>query len=198
MKNFQNWPAWIPNPNALMSTLLLILMIEGLKLFLTYIFPLDGLLIVLPPKLKTILYLGTILSPIVVIAAVHHWLHLILDRFFPDMVTPEMGKTQGIIPGLISWWEGLYGWLAIYLSGFIIVLVNIILNPLAYHAEYFLMSDLLNWWNIIIGWFTLPNLVRVVTIAYLYQFDSVYKNHLMSLAKAAIETKASESDLDRE
>jgi len=185
MQNFKNWPVWIPNPNALMSAVLLVLLLEGINFFLRNIFPFEGLLIVLPPNLKLILYLVTLLSPVIVIAIAHHWLNIVLDRFFPNVTTPEMGKAEGIFPGLISWWEGLYGWLGIYLSNFVVVLVSIILNPNAIDSEFYLMHDLLAWWDIILGWFTIPNLVRLVTIAYLYQFDSIYRNHLMSLGAAS-------------
>ena len=193
MKNFQNWPVWIPNPNALMSAVLLVLLIEGIKFFLEYIFPFEGLLIVLPPNLKLILYATTLLSPIIVVAIAHHWLNLVLDRFFPNITTSEMGKAEGILPGLISWWEGLYGCMAIYFSNIVILLVEIILNPDAINSEFYLMHDLLAWWDIIIGWFTIPNLVRLVTIAYLYQFDNVYRNHLMSLG-AVSEIKKSDNE----
>lgn len=193
MKNFQNWPVWIPNPNALMSAVLLVLLIEGIKFFLEYIFPFEGLLIILPPNLKLILYAATLLSPIIVVAIAHHWLNLVLDRFFPNITTSEMGKAEGILPGLISWWEGLYGCMAIYFSNIVIVLVEIILNPDAINSEFYLMHDLLAWWDIIIGWFTIPNLVRLVTIAYLYQFDNVYRNHLMSLG-AVSEIKKSDNE----
>lgn len=193
MKNFQNWPVWIPNPNALMSAVLLVLLIEGIKFFLKYIFPFEGLLIVLPPNLKLILYAITLLSPIIVVAIAHHWLNLVLDRFFPNITTSEMGKAEGILPGLISWWEGLYGCMAIYFSNIVILLVEIILNPDAINSEFYLMHDLLAWWDIIIGWFTIPNLVRLVTIAYLYQFDNVYRNHLMSLG-AVSEIKKSDNE----
>ena len=193
MKNFQNWPVWIPNLNALMSAVLLVLLIEGIKFFLEYIFPFEGLLIILPPNLKLILYAATLLSPIIVVAIAHHWLNLVLDRFFPNITTSEMGKAEGILPGLISWWEGLYGCMAIYFSNIVILLVEIILNPDAINSEFYLMHDLLAWWDIIIGWFTIPNLVRLVTIAYLYQFDNVYRNHLMSLG-AVSEIKKSDNE----
>ncbi|MGK7918003.1 MAG: hypothetical protein AB4038_21120 [Prochloraceae cyanobacterium] len=179
--NLRNLPAWIPNVNAWMSSILLVLLLQGISIFLKTIFPLEQFLIILPPKLRSILYVLTLLSPILIIAVAHHWLHFFLDRFFPETRSPELGKIEGFIPGLMSWWEGLYGWLAIYVSSFIITIVSIILFS-SYNSTLDLFYDLLNWWDVIKGWFTLPNITRLVTISYLYQFENIVRNHLLCVA----------------
>ena len=57
-----------------------------------------------------------LLVPIVVISFSHHYLHLFLDRFFPDLRLPEMEKVTVFFPSIMSWWEGFYGLLVIIVA----------------------------------------------------------------------------------
>ncbi|MBE8965868.1 hypothetical protein IQ277_06305 [Nostocales cyanobacterium LEGE 12452] len=43
---------------------------------------------------------------------------------------PEIGRTHGLLLGIMSWWEGLYAWLVIVISTLIALLFSIILIPL--------------------------------------------------------------------
>lgn len=182
MKNFKNWPAWIPNPNAWMSAIVLLLLAWGTSVALQIISILGASTIFLPVKLRILLYYLALLSPIAVIAVAHHWLHIALDRFFPDSDarSPEMAGTSGLFPGLMSWWEGLYGWLAIGLA----LIVNSLVELMFYRNASFL-SNPLNWWKLIGSFWTISTAVRIVTAAYLYQFDYLVRDRLIAIGAAS-------------
>lgn len=175
----RNWPAWIPNPNAWMSAILLILLVRGLEVVIRIIFQMGSPLMEMSPKLKILLYFAALLSPILAIAVTHHFLHVFLDNYSSSSRTPGMSRTEGMLPTLMSWWEGLYGWMAIALAFVVSNIIQVIFLP-SFHSFY----DLLGWWNELRDLFTLPTLYRVITIAYLYQFEHLVRNHLMSVGSA--------------
>lgn len=172
----RNLPNWIPNPTAWMSAILLLILARGVSVVITIIAQLGDSLIWLPPKWKSILYIVALLSPILIIAVAHHLLHFILDRFFPNIRTPEMTERQGFFPGLMSWWEGFYGWQAIALA--LLVSSGI---QLFFLSSFNSLYDMLDWWNELKKLFTIPNLIRLLIIAYLYQLEYLVRQHLMSV-----------------
>jgi hypothetical protein len=175
-----NLPAWIPNINAWMSSLLIVILARGLG----YVFQLVYLLLdyFLPFSLreKLIVYSFFILSPIVLIAVVHHWLHFILDRFFPNTRSPEIGKVEGFFPGLISWWEGFFGWQALAIA----TLISGSLFAFFLPPEFKSLDNLWDWWYVIKPFLTVMTLIQLIVIAYLYQFESIVRNYLISVGKS--------------
>jgi hypothetical protein len=51
-----------------------------------------------------------------------------LDRFFPDTRTTT-DTSEGFFPGLMSWWEGLFAWLAIAVSTILAIAIIIAVFP---------------------------------------------------------------------
>jgi hypothetical protein len=172
----RNWPAWIPNPTAWMSAILLILLFRGIFVVIRIIFQIGEPLMAISPKLRFLLYFATLLSPILVIAVAHHLLHMFLDHYAPSSRSPGMSQTEGLLPSLMSWWEGFYGWMAIGLAIVVSGLIQIIFLP-SFNSLY----DMLAWWDELRDLFTLPTLYRVITAAYLYQFEYLVRNHLMAV-----------------
>ena len=125
------------------------------------------------------LYFLLLLSPIVVIAIAHNLLHLCLDLFFPDTQTPEMSTPKNIwFPGLMSWWEGLYGWLTITLAMIFSTVIGIILFSPSYY-----LSEMTNWWYGLKNFFNPLMLIRLVCAAYLYQFEYLVRTHLITVGE---------------
>ena len=172
----RNWPAWIPNPTSWMSAILLILLWRGIAVVIRMIFQMGELLMETSPKLRFLLYFAALLSPILVIAVTHHLLHIILDRYAPSSRSPGMTRTEGLLPTLMSWWEGFYGWMAIALAVVVSSMIQVISLP-SFNSLY----DLLAWWDELRDLFTLPTLYRVITAAYLYQFEYLVRHHLMAV-----------------
>jgi hypothetical protein len=140
------------------------------------IFQMGELLMETSPKLRFLLYFAALLSPILVIAVTHHLLHIILDRYAPSSRSPGMSQTEGLVPSLMSWWEGFYGWMAIALAVVVSSMIQVI-SLASFNSLY----DLLAWWDELRDLFTLPTLYRVITAAYLYQFEYLVRHHLMAV-----------------
>jgi len=172
----RNWPAWIPNPTSWMSAILLILLWRGIAVVIRMIFQMSELLMETSPKLRFLLYFAALLSPILVIAVAHHLLHMVLDHYAPSSRSPGMTRTEGLLPTLMSWWEGFYGWMAIALAVVVSSMIQVISLP-SFNSLY----DLLAWWDELRDLFTLPTLYRVITAAYLYQFEHLVRHHLMAV-----------------
>ncbi|NET61011.1 MAG: hypothetical protein F6K47_34240 [Symploca sp. SIO2E6] len=175
----KNLPNWIPNPNAWMNAILLLLLIRGISALINIILQMSESLMAISPKIRIVFYFLVLLSPILVIAVVHHWLYIFLDRFFPNSRSPEMSSPQGFFPGLMSWWEGFYGWQAIALATLVSTAVTIIFLP-----SFNSLSQLLDGWDGVKSFLTVPMLIRLVTIAYLYQLEHLVREHLMSIGSA--------------
>jgi hypothetical protein len=171
-----NFSSWFPKLNAWMSAILLILLARGLAVVIRIILELGESIAWLPPKVQILLYYGALLSPILVIAIVHHWLHVFLDRSFPSTRSPEITSTGGVLPGIISWWEGFYGWMAIALAFIVSTMIQIIFLPTV-NFSYGTFA----WWEELKDLFTLETLYRLITTAYLYQFEHIVRQHLMSV-----------------
>lgn len=171
-------PLWIPDFNAWMSAILLLLLVRVIKFVIREIFVLNGdrFLTLLSSHSYIVLYGLILLSPIVIIAIAHNLLHIGLDLFAPDTQTPEMSVPKSWFPGLMSWWEGLYGWLAIALA----MIVSTIVGLIIFSPTYF-FSEMTDWWLGLRNFFNPLMLVRLVTIAYLYQFESLVRKHLMAV-----------------
>jgi hypothetical protein len=176
----RNWPNWIPSATAWMSAILLILLVRGLFVVLRIIFQQGESLMAISPKLRIILYFAALLSPILVIAVAHHLLQIVLDRYFPNTRSPEISSDLGQLPTLMSWWEGFYGWMAITLAMVVSGMIQVISSP-SFNSLY----DMLGWWDELRDLFTLPTLYRVITAAYLYQFESLVRHHLMAVGSAS-------------
>ncbi|HEY9666851.1 MAG TPA: hypothetical protein V6C91_08595, partial [Coleofasciculaceae cyanobacterium] len=130
-------------------------------------------------KLRFLLYFAALMSPILVIAVAHHFLHRVLDRYAPNTRSLGMSNVEGFLPTLMSWWEGFYGWMVIALALAVSSMIEVILSPLP-HSFYYLLA----WWDELRDLFTLPTLYRVVTAAYLYQFEYLVRHHLMAVGSA--------------
>lgn len=170
-----NLPNWIPSLTAWMSSLLLILLMRGLLVLIRVIFQMGEPIMAVSPKLRFVLYFVALLSPILIITIAHHLLHIVLERFYPNTSSPEISANAGQLPSLMSWWEGFYGWMAISLAIVVSGMIQVIFLPLP--DSYVLLG----WWKELRDLFTLTTLYQVITAAYLYQFEHLVRNHLMSV-----------------
>lgn len=174
-----NWPSWIPLPRSWFNALALLLLLFGIQQLSVAIWP-----ILLPiinlPKIGILIYVALfILAPIALVAAVHHWSHQVLDQFFPDSRLPQPLPATGAMPGLLSWWEGLYGWVVSYFVGIIWAVCVAIALPLPATGQ--LSPTLLVFANPAIStWYLIEFGVKAIAAAYLYQFEFAVKRSLLT------------------
>ncbi len=179
----QNWPSWIPTPRFWVNAIALILLIIGLQHAIAYLGMIIFMLINLLPRLIFIklIYLFSLvaqLSPIILVAFVHHWLHRFLDNFFPESRVTEIESAPGVFPSLLSWWEGLYGWSVNILSAVIAFGILGLFSP---SPDLFNLLTLFK--NEAPPLLTISNLIQVIIAAYLYQFEYLVHQHLIAAAR---------------
>lgn len=175
------WPAWIPYPGAWMNAFVLYLLLRivssGSKLFGNF----GSFLARFLQQPQHWVFSGVLatLSPIIIIAFTHHLLYLFLDRFFPSIRSPEIEETRGFFPSMLSFWEGLYGWLVIVISTLVSIAILALFYPFFGPKSY---SYLLYHWN---GFIYGPAMVVwTVIAAYLYQFEHLVQRRMMVVEAA--------------
>ena len=171
---------WLPALRSWMSALLLLLLTGFLTYGATVVFNLGAWLGRISPNLSILVWVAALVTPIALIAIAHHILHLFLDRFFPDSKGDDRDSNPGFFPGLMSWWEGLYGWLVIVLST--LLTFGLIASFAVTHRDYYqTLVNLLSAWDKTRHFFSIPTLIWIVIAAYLYHFEDLVHRHLKSL-----------------
>lgn len=174
--NPDRWPGWVPHPDAWLSAICLTLLTGGLAAGAAFAWQIALFLARISPRLGLVFGVAAVLSPVIFVAIGHHLLHLILERFFPETKIPGLVRHAGILPGLISWWKGLYSWLVIILSTLI---ATAILGAIPLSLSF--MDDILHWWDRARPLFRVSTLVWVLIAAYLYHFEGIVQRRWISM-----------------
>jgi hypothetical protein len=175
----RNWPAWFPCPNAWMSALVLTIFAGSILAWSEKIAELGNHLTRYSYRVSAGCGILAIVFPIIIVAVMHHIFHVFLDNCIPDSQTPQTERTTGVSPSLISWWEGLYSWLVLVLATILSVGIVAVFLP---ESELYRLIYL---WNRV--WYkldyliTFPTLIWLVVAAYLYQFEHLVRQRLMSV-----------------
>ncbi|MBD1921272.1 hypothetical protein H6F77_09230 [Microcoleus sp. FACHB-831] len=187
--------AWFPYPTSWLKAMSLALSLAVILVIVRITGSVGVNLAILVDSPEVLAFFGIIamLSPIVAIAFVHHILHLILGQFIPSFQPPEIGTLQGWFPGLISWWEGLYGWLAIFLATLTAVGLAILLMPLfglsfqEITYEYNSSAE-----TTLYGW---VSTIWLVIAAGLYQIEYLFKRRIIEVYSVNNELATSAANL---
>jgi hypothetical protein len=171
-----NWPIWFPKPSSWLSAGFLTLLTGGLAASAAFAWQIALFLTRISPRLGLLFGVVTVLSPIILVAIMHHLLHLILDRFFPETQLPGMIGNTGVLPGLMSWWQGLYSWLVIIFSTMV---ATALIGSFPLSLGF--LDNLMDVWDRARPLFRLSTLVWVLIAAYLYHFEYLVQQRLMSI-----------------
>lgn len=181
LQKFYYWPLWFPYPSSWLKALILTLLLRVIIFVVKNTGKLgyDIVYFVHSPELFFIFTILLILSPIPIISLTHHCLHLLLSRFLSEIQAPEIGRTQGLLPGIMSWWEGLYAWLVIAISTLIATLFSTILLPLlnpnyVRQIEYYTQIENIN--KIILTF----ELFYISAGALIYQIEYLVRHRIIS------------------
>ncbi|MHC5671168.1 hypothetical protein [Nostoc sp.] len=191
------WPLWFPYPTSWLKALILNLFLSAIIFVLKNPGKVGYCIayFVNSPELFAIFTILLILSPIPIISLTHHYLHLLISRFISEIQAPEIGRTQGLLPGIMSWWEGLYAWLVIAISTLIAALFSTILLPffnLSYARSIEYYTEVQNINNIILMF----GLFYISAGALTYQIEYLVKCRIISAYSSSKETNASQSNTD--
>ncbi|MEH2147360.1 hypothetical protein [Nostoc sp.] len=192
------WPLWFPYPSSWLKALVLNLLLSAIIFLLNNPGKLGYRVayVVNSPELFAIFTILLLLSPIPIISFTHHCLHLLISRFISEIQAPEIGRTQGFLPGIMSWWEGLYAWLVIAISTLIAAFLSTILvllfNPsYAREIEYYTQVQNIN--NNIILIF---GLFYISTGALGYQIEYLVRHRIISAYSGNKQKDTRESSID--
>ncbi|MBN3876944.1 MULTISPECIES: hypothetical protein [unclassified Nostoc] len=192
------WPLWFPYPTSWLKALVLNLFLSAIIFILKNPSTLGYRIayFVRSPELLTIFTILLILSPIPIISLTHHCLHLLISRFMSEIQAPEIGKTQGLLPGIMSWWEGLYAWLVIAISTLIAAFFSTIVlslfdlsyvEPIEYYRQ---MQNINN--NIIV----IFGLFYISAGALTYQIEHLVRHRIISAYSGNKKKDVSKSNAD--
>ena len=169
---------WIPSFVSWINAIFLFLLLKILFLLIEVIEPWLKSILFNSPELSIFVICLLCWSPLLFITFSHHFIHLVIAKIFPKIQAPELNKVKGWFPSIISWWEGLYGWLVIICSFLITVTVI---------SLYFMYSEpIYKWQNIddFPEWLiNYTSLFVFVSSAYLYHFESMVKKRFLFIEK---------------
>jgi hypothetical protein len=189
------WPLWFPYPSSWLKALILNLFLS----FIIFVLTNPGkagyriAYFVRSPELLTIFTIPLLLSPIFIISFTHHFLHLLISRFISEIQAPEIGKTKGLLPGIMSCWEGLYAWLVIAISTLIATFFSTILLPffnLSYARPVEYYTQMQNHIIVIFGLF------YISAGAIIYQIEYLVRHRIISAYSGNKETDVSKPNTD--
>ncbi|MCC5643167.1 hypothetical protein LC607_09480 [Nostoc sp. CHAB 5824] len=192
------WPLWFPYPSSWLKALILNLLLSAIIFVLNNPGKLGYRItyLVKSSELFAIFTILLLLSPIPIISFTHHFLHLLISRFVSGIKAPEIGRTQGLLPGIMSWWEGLYGWLVIAISTLIAaffstILVLLFIPNYARPTEYYTqMQNINNNIILVFGMFYISG------GALIYQMEYLVRHRIISAYSGNKETDASKFNTD--
>jgi hypothetical protein len=173
-----HWAFWFPYPTSWLKAFIL----TFIFLLIVYLFDVQdrsGKSLAYLSNSSSVLVISgliSILSPIPIISFIHHFLHLFIGNLIPAIQAPEVGKVRGFIPKIISWWEGLYGWLIIVLSTLTTCCLIFIFIPeeIVFKTRFARQMSVEN--SFISSVFAT---LWTINAALLYQFEYLFKRHLI-------------------
>ncbi|MDZ8089548.1 MAG: hypothetical protein RMY16_28945 [Nostoc sp. DedQUE12b] len=194
------WPLWFPYPSSWLKALIWTLFLRVIIFIVKNTGKLGYDIVYFAHSLQlfVIFTILLILSPIPIISLTHHCLHLLISRFISEIQAPEIGKTQGFLPGIMSWWEGLYAWLVIVISILIAAFFSTIVLPLFYSSfdrqiEYYTqIQNINNNIGLIFGLF------YISASALIYQIEYLVKHRIISAYSGNKQKNTSESNINLE
>ena len=151
-------------------------------------------------SLITLLSPLVLLLPIPTVAFAHHYLYLLLDRFYPDLDSAERGRVTGYVPNLVSWWHGLFALVVVIMAMLVSDSVLSILPWLTHNAADCIAAQTseinVNATTRVGLWFEIALMILrqpiyrpflrlviwIITAAYLYQFEFTFREHLIASA----------------
>ena len=160
-----------------MSAVLLLLLTGVLSSSIERIVAIAANLLEHSPRLFFIASVLAMLSPIGIVAYLHHLIQLILDRLDPDGAPDENRGFRAFFPVAMSWWEGLYAWLVILLGTILTVGILGAMWPWAnFDAGLTKLTELYDMLMDVNKFKYLLNpgtFIWIIIAAYLYQFEHV-------------------------
>lgn len=121
------------------------------------------------PRLSGLAFFIGLVSPIVLIAFGNHTMHRVLDRM------GERKTSRGALPGLMSWWAGLFGWLVLMLATWTSITLVMVIHP---QSSFYAFYNLFRLDSGLASVLSIPTVVFVVLGAALYQVEARVRDRI--------------------
>ena len=121
------------------------------------------------PRLAGFAFFLGVLSPIVLVAFGNHTMHRVLDRI------GSRQTSRGTLPGLMSWWAGLFSWLVLMLSAWCSVTIVMMIHP---QSSFFAFYNLFRLDSGLASVLSIPSVVFIVLGATLYQIEARVRDRI--------------------
>lgn len=182
------YPRWFPYPSSWLDAILLTLLTAGIIRVIEVVLKVGAISSYALEDMKPFLFclFIALLSPIPIIAWVHHLIHLLLSKGAPKLQNSEMANTKGLFPSLLSWWEGLWSWTVMTLS-FITIMAAILLTYKLFNfdPQIYIQGSIDRYKQFELFIFS----VWLLTSAYLYQIAHLVEQKLLRTAQSSLPTK---------
>lgn len=158
-----------PRPAAWFSALALTVFAGLLGTTMSWFYRAGATVFFEAPRLAGFAFFLGVLSPIALVAFGNHTMHRVLDR---------IGKRQtsrGALPGLMSWWAGLYSWLVLMLSAWCSVTIVMMIHP---QSSFFAFYNLFRLDSGLASVLSIPTVVFLVLGATLYQVEARVRDRI--------------------
>ncbi|MEA5551585.1 hypothetical protein VB713_11440 [Anabaena cylindrica UHCC 0172] len=180
--NKLTWPVWFPYPSSWLKSFIIAFFLRIIIRIISFSGNIGYKLAYFAnsPELFMIVTILVIILPIFIITFAHHILHIYIKKFFPKIQSPEMQNVQGFTPGIVSIWEGLYGWLVICLSSSIAFLITILIILPIFNISFYETTRFNSDYEEII--LSIFGFIWTTTGAVIYQIDFLFKRYLLSIS----------------
>jgi len=188
------WPVWLPYPSSWLQALL-ILLLASLGTYCMRATGLFGLrLSEMIERPEPFLFFGilALLSPIVWITLCHHLVHLAIARYLPSLRSGEMDDPVKTWPDLMSWWDGLYGWMVAALSTMVSLGVFVLFLP-SMEVDFVGDRPYLESPDAIAS---VAGSVWLICAAYLYQLETLVQQRIRAASQAQTMPKSPKASVN--
>jgi hypothetical protein len=114
------------------------------------------------PRIGALLAFVGFVSPIGVVAISNHGLHIALDKL------AKRRGSRGLVPGLMSWWAGLYAWLVLVLSTVSAVSLMLVIYP---SASFYGFANLFRLDSGLTSILSIPTILFIGIAAFMFQLE---------------------------
>jgi hypothetical protein len=159
-----------PRPAAWFSALALTVFAGLLGTTMSWFYRAGAQVFFEAPRLAGFAFFLGVLSPIVLIAFGNHTMHRVLDR----MAKRDKGA-RGALPGLMSWWAGLFGWLVLMLAAWVSVTIVMMIHP---QSSFLALYNLFRLDSGLASVLSIPTVVFVIVGASLYQLEARVRDRI--------------------
>jgi len=160
---------WFPRPAAWLSAVALTVFAGLLGTTMSWFYGAGASTLFEAPRVSAIFFFFGFTSPIFLIAFGNHAMHRVLDAM------AKRASSRGLMPGLMSWWAGLYGWLVLMLAAWTSVMLVMMVHP---ESTFYAFANVFRIDSGLTSILSIPTFVFIGLGAFLFQVEARVKDKI--------------------